>query len=269
MIKKAIIGGAAAVGLAGMLFGSEAVSYVRTSASWVKDSVRDSVPIEFEIERARKMLANLGPDIRQSMHVIAKEEAELKRLDREIGDVQEQLDTSRGHITRLRDDLASGQGQFRYAGHSYTSDQVKMDLANRFKRHQTKEATLVNLEKIHDARLKSLSAARQNLEGLIAAKRQLEVEVENIEARRKMVAATQTTCEYHFDDSQISRVRQLLGQLETRLEVEEEMMHVEGKMQNEIPLGEPVPDDIVDQVTRYFEGPEVQLAETADVAESR
>ena len=78
---------------------------------------------------------------------------------------------------------------------------MQTDLANRFERYKTSEATLASLKEIRDARQKSLAAARQKLEGMLAAKRQLQVEVENLEARMQMVAAAKTTSNYQFDEA--------------------------------------------------------------------
>ena len=42
---------------------------------------------------------------------------------------------------------------FEYAGRVYTAERVRMDLANRFERYQTGQATLNSLREIHTARL--------------------------------------------------------------------------------------------------------------------
>ena len=154
---------------------------------------------------------------------------------------------------RLKDDAASGKSVFRYAGRSYSIDQVKLDMSNRFQRFKTAEATLESLRKIHRARENSLNAARQKLEGMLAAKRQLLVEVENLEAQRQMVAAAQTTSNYHFDDSKLGRVKELISDLQIRLDTEKKLVEAEDYFHDEIPIEENSPDDIVDQVTSYFE----------------
>jgi nicotinate-nucleotide pyrophosphorylase len=125
-------------------------------------------------------------------------------------------------------------------------------MASRFDRYKTSEATLGSLKQVHDARLKSLAAARQQLEGMLSQKRQLQVEVENLEARNQMVAAAQTTSQYQFDDSQIGRVKELVQNLKTRLEVSEKMVNAETEFQGEIPLDKASPQNIVDQVSDYF-----------------
>ncbi|MEX0710927.1 MAG: hypothetical protein WD278_01170 [Pirellulales bacterium] len=254
MIKKLVIGGVAAGLIGAVVFGREAASYFGTPAGWVKDSVKDSVPIDFEIDRARRMVRDLVPDIRKNMHVIAKEEVEVGRLEKQISDAEERLAKDRSELMRLKDDLSTGQNVFHYAGRRYSSDQVKIDLSNRFERFKTNDATVASLRDMHNARQRSLEAARQKLENMLAVKRQLEVDVEHLEARLKMVEAAQTTSDYRFDDSQLSRAKELIGNLRTRLEVAEKLVNAEGYFHDEIPLSEPAADNIVEEVADYFSG---------------
>lgn len=252
MIKKAVISAAAVLLIGGFFFGRDLLSYATTSAGWIRDSVKEQVPIEFEIERARKMVQDLVPDIRKNFRIIAKEEVEIARLNRQIDSAQQRLAAEKSNILRLKTDLESDQPTFQYASRTYSRDQVKTDLSRRFERYKTNEATLASLEEMRLAREGSLDAARQKLEAMLAAKRQLEVEVENLEAKLKMFEAAQATSEYAFDDSRLSRVKELIGDLHKRLEVAQKMVDSEGQFHGEIPLSEPVPDEIIDQVTEYF-----------------
>jgi predicted nucleic acid-binding Zn-ribbon protein len=261
MVKKVILGGAGAGMLCLVLFGREAVSYVGTTAGWFKDSVKSSVPVEFEIDRARRMVKDLVPDIRKNMHVIAQEEVEVERLDKQIACAETRQEKDRGDLTRLKADLSTGKEVFHYAGRSYSADQVKIDLANRFERFKTHDATLASLKEMHQARQRSLEAARQKLEGMLVAKRQLEVDVEHLEARLKMVEAAQTTSDYKFDDSQLSRAKELVSDLRTRLDVAEKLVNTEDYLRDEIPLAESAPENIVEEVTEYLNGNRAQVAE--------
>lgn len=269
MIKKTLFLGSAAL-LAGSLFlGRDVFSYVGTSVGWVKDSVKSSVPVEFEIERARKMVKDLVPDIRKNMHLVAKEEVEVERLSKQIADNERRLDGERAEILKLNNDVASGQATLQYAGHKYTAAQVKVELANRFDRFKLQDATLVSLRDMHQVRQKSLEAAKQKLDGMLVAKRQLGVEVENLEARLKMLEARQTTSNYKFDDSRLSRAKELIGDLRSRLSVEERVADVEGAYQPEISVSEAAAaEDIVDQVTSYFADKQPSEAQTAQAAPS-
>jgi chromosome segregation ATPase len=253
MIKKTVITAAAALVVSLFFLGRDMVSYVRTSAGYVQNSVTDSVPMEFQIARARGMIDDLVPEIRKNMHVIAKEQVEVENLDKQIAGAQKRLAKDKEEILRLKTDAESHKPAFEYAGRTYTAEQVKQDLANRFDRYKTSEATLGSLRDIYRARQKSLDAAQQKLEGTLAAKRQLYVEVENLQARLQMIAAAQTTSQYNFDESRLGRVRALITDLKTRLDVSEKLVNVEGQFHDQIPLDETAPTNITEQVSNYFQ----------------
>ncbi|HIQ20837.1 MAG TPA: hypothetical protein EYH34_06340 [Planctomycetes bacterium] len=259
MIKKMVVTTGVIVLVALIFFGRDAISYVRTSAGYVRDSVESSVPLEFQIDRARQLVGDLVPEIRRNMHLIAKEEVEVEHLRRRIAAAESELEEDRQEILRLKADLAEGKPVYTYSGRRYTAEEVKADLAHRFKRYQTSEATLTSLRQICEARQKSLDAARRKLEGMLAEKRQLEVELENLQAQLQMVAAAKTTCDYQFDDSRLGRAKELIAELRKKLEIEATLVHAEDSFHDEIPLDESPPEDIVEQVSRYFEeGPEAE-----------
>jgi hypothetical protein len=155
-------------------------------------------------------------------------------------------------LLRLKADLATGKEAFQYGGRTYSPDEVRTDLASRFERFKTGEATAASLSDIRNARQKSLTAARQKLEGMLASKRQLQVEVENLEARLQMIAAAKATSNYQFDDSRLGRVKELVTNLRTRLDVAEKVVNAEVYYHDEIPLEKTTPENIVQQVDEHF-----------------
>ncbi len=263
MIKKTLITVGGLSLLMVLFFGRDAVSYVRTSYGWVRDSVKSQVPVEFEIERARRMVKNLVPDIRRNMHVIAQEEVEIERLDKQIVRTTATMDKERGEIMKLKGDLATVQPVYHYGGRTYSVAQVKVDLANRFERYKTHDATLASLRDMQAVRRKSLDAARQKLDGMIAAKRQLEVDVENLEAKYKTVQVAQTSAPFNIDDSELGRVKDLIAEVRTRLNVAEKLVNAECDFDGEIPVTAGQTENIVDQVTEYFnsQATDAQVAE--------
>jgi chromosome segregation ATPase len=267
MIKKTLFVGAAVLLLVALFAGRGMVSYATTAFDKVEDGFKRSVPVKFEIERARRMLQDLAPEIERNMHVIAREEVEVARLERDLARQEKQLAKSQDEIFRLKGDLESGNSHFVYAGRSYSAFEVKTDLASRFQHHKTVEATVDQLKKVMRARENGLQAAREKLEGMLAAKRQLAVEIENLEARLKMVEVAQTTSEFNFDDSQLARTRELIGEIGTRLDVSEKLLNQHVQLADRIPLDEESVenDDVLDAVTRYFSEP--RAAEV--VADSR
>lgn len=256
MIKRAILGTGIALVLTLVFVGRDAWSYVRTSLGYVKDSVHDSVPIAFQIERARQMIKDLEPEVRKNMHLIAKEEVEVERLQKQVADLEARLAKEEEGLKKLHADAKSGKTSFEYGGRKYSLDEVRADMSCRFERLKTGQATLKSLREIATARSKSLAAARQKLEGMLAARRQLKVDVENLEARVEMIAAAQTTSDYSFDDSQLGRVKGLVNDLRTRLDVTERLVGSEATFHDEIPVTQPAPANIVDQIGAYLAKPQ-------------
>ncbi len=128
MLKKAILIGLVGVGSAAAVATTGAWSYVRTGVSTASESVRGSVPIEWEIKRARQMIADLKPEIAKNLQVVAREEVGVKNLAHQISDKEAQLAKGRDDIMRLKSDLESGSVRFVYAGRSYSGDQVRRGL---------------------------------------------------------------------------------------------------------------------------------------------
>jgi len=252
MLRKSLIGVGGLTLLLGLVFGRDMFSYVRTTVGWVNSTVKDAVPVQFELERARKMIQDLEPEISRHKREIAREELDLRKLAEQVKEDEQKLTKNWSEIEILRTDLARGDSNFVYAGHSYTAKQVETDLTSRFERYQTKEATLQKLSKIVDARERGLTAAQEKLKAMIAAKRQLEVEVENLEARQKMVEVAKATSEFVIDDSQLSRTRQLLTDIESRIEVDAQLVNADDIVLDEIPVGAPAESaKILDRITEY------------------
>jgi chromosome segregation ATPase len=263
MIKKAILGTMVVLVLTFVLLGRGAWSYVRTSLGYVKESVHESVPIGFQIDRARQMIRDLEPEVRKNMHLIAKEEVEVEKLQKQVTDLEARLTKEEEELKKLHADVKSGKTSFEYGGRKYNAEQVRSDMACRFDRLKTGQATLKSLREIYTARSKGLDAARQKLEGMLAARRQLKVDVENLEARMHLIAAAQTTSSYSFDDTQLGRVKELVNDLRTRLDVTERLVGTEATYRDEIPVNEPTPANIVEQVGEYFAKPPAETAVAA------
>ena len=71
-LRRVALASAAAIGL--YTFGGGAASYLTTASRLVSDSVSDRIPVEFELQRARTMIGEMIPDIKENMIVIAQEE---------------------------------------------------------------------------------------------------------------------------------------------------------------------------------------------------
>lgn len=256
MLKKSILG----LGLAGLIgvfvFGHEAVSYFRTGCNNIGSVIKAEVPVEFEMERAKTLVDQLVPDIRQCMHVVAEQQVDIEQLQMQLADKESDLGKQKQAILALRTDLASGKGTFIYARYSYSADDVKRDLASRFERFKAAEEVLAADRKILSAREQTLVANRQKLDGMMQAKKELEVKLEQLQARIQTVKAAETVSKLAIDDSNLSHARKLISDLNKQLDVKQKMLDVEGKFIGLIPVDTitPVaaPVDLDKQIDAYF-----------------
>ena len=256
MIRKTLFGTAILVGLGALVFGRDVFSYARTCGSSVRDAVKSEVPIDFEVERARKMIETLVPDIRHSMHIIAEQQVDIEHLTAEMDRKSEELGSQKRAILALREDLTSGNSTFRYASRTYTADDVKRDLATRFERFKVAEETFQRHDQILRAREKALAANQKKLEGMLVSKQDLEVQIEQLEARMKALQAAETVSTLELDHSQLARAKKLIRELNKQLDVKERVLDAEGKFTGLIPVeskaGAESSADIALRIDEYF-----------------
>jgi chromosome segregation ATPase len=252
MIKKLFLGSLATAAVAGGLITTGAWSYVRCGVNEASQVVKDSVPIEWELKRARQMIEDLRPEIAKNMQVVAKEEVSVQRLGEEITNKKNVLVKSRSEIMRLKDDLKSGSTHFVYAGRKYSEGQVRDDLSNRFKQFQVHEQTTQKLTDVLTARERNLDAARRKLDEMLSAKRELEVQVENLQARLTMVQVAQASNPVSIDDSHLSSTRQLLDEIRTRIDVAETLNASDGVMLGSIQIDTTETSDVLQEIADYF-----------------
>ncbi|MEM8666210.1 MAG: hypothetical protein AAGG48_01755 [Planctomycetota bacterium] len=253
MLKKAMLTGGVVALLSSVTLGVPLFSYARCGVDWLRSSANEAMPVEWELKRARQMIADLRPEIQNNAKRIAHEKVEVARLEKQLQDSDERLAKAQSDITRLTADLESENQYYTYAGRTYTSVQVKNDLANRFKRFKTRRATADKLEQMLTARQSSLRAANERMDAMLNAKRQLEVEVENLQARLGALRVAQTSSQLNLDDSQLSKTRELLDEIATRIDVEEETVRVDVEYFGEIDLDEPTEEALLDEISSYFQ----------------
>jgi chromosome segregation ATPase len=256
MLKKAIVGTVAAATVGSLMFGTDAVSYVTTGYNEVRDAVRSEVPIEFELERARDEVDKIVPKIHKSLHVIAEQQVEVENLKETIAHKVAALEDQEEAILALNEDLKSGDTQFVYAGHRYTSKEVQRDLSERFNRFKVAEETLQAQKEILAAKEKALTTHSATLEDMLSQKKNLEVQLERLEAKMRTVEARKQVCSLEIDDSQLAKAKSLIAEIDKKLDVEARLLDAEGNFAGLIPVETKteVPVDISDQVAKYFDG---------------
>ncbi len=260
-VKLGVIGTVGFGLLGGLLFGKDVVSYVKSSAKGVRTAVKESVPIEFELRRARDMLEDIIPEMHANIRLIAQEEVEVAALKGEIGKAREALQDEQTRIKTLRIALEQPQARYRFAGREYDRYEVKEDLATRFERYKENELVLASKVRLLDSREKSLSAAMQLLEKTRSQKRILENRIEALASQYRLVKAASVGSQIQVDNGKLARTEKLIAEIQKRLDVAERVLAHESKFIESIPVDTVVESDLVAQVDEYFESREGEASD--------
>ncbi|MFN9750405.1 MAG: hypothetical protein ACK57U_03355 [Planctomycetota bacterium] len=266
MLKKATFMGLGLLLVGGLLFGSRIGPYAQTAVKKIRNTAEQSVPLTFQIDAARDQLKKIEPEIKNMVWQIAKEKAEIKRLEREVETHNASLTKKHEELLTLRNHLKSGETVYVATnGKAYTNARVEEDLRHRFSMYQTAEKTVDKSEQILDLRRKSLEQALAKLEQAQVHQRELEIELENLNARQRMVDVAKTASSINIDDSQLARTKSLIDEISAKIDAEEEMLNLAPKYLGEIPVSEgdvSADGDIAAEIDAYFsEGAEANLAD--------
>ena len=252
--------------LGGLLFGKDLVSYVSSSAKSVRTVVKDSVPIEFELRRARDLLEDIIPEMHANIRLIAQEEVEVAALKVDITKSEESFKEEKGRIAKLRNALEVQQAQYHFGGREYPRSYVKEDLANRFERFKESEIVLASKRRLLTTRENSLHAAMNLLEQTRGRKRVLKDKIESLASQYRLVKAASIGSNIQVDNSKLAQTEKLISQIKRRLDVAERVLAHESQFVQAIPVDAVAEADLLTQVDEYFQIKEKNptLASAAD-----
>jgi chromosome segregation ATPase len=259
MWKKLTVGaivGVAVLALLSFTFGARRVkSYISTACAKFVDGAQSEVPLEFEIERLKHETAQLTPDMRKHLSVIAEEMVAVDNLKKDIADEHLQQDARKRNILSMKEDLKSGQEKVSYDGRTYSARRVKEKLVQDLAAYDRCEKELANKERLLEAREKALDAAREQLAVMKSRKQELEIKLAELEAKVKTLRLAQSESKVQLDDSRLAHINASIAEIENRLKVDEKTVELQDKY-----LSDPIPvekkekstDQLIKDVENHF-----------------
>ena len=255
MIKVGVMGTAAALLVGGLVFGRDLASYVRSSSRCVSDVMKDNVPIEFELRRARDLLEDIVPEMQANIRAIAEQEVEIASLRGEIDENQRAVAEARSQVGKVRDCLARAGDSFSVGRVTYTRDELKEDLSRRFERTREAEMVLAGKKRLLSNREKSLAAAMQLFEKTRGQRAMLENQIAALESQHKMVQLASVGTGVQVDHSKLAQTEQLIAQIKKQLDVAERVLAHKAKFVDSIPVETTVNEkDLLNEVDSYLAG---------------
>jgi peptidoglycan hydrolase CwlO-like protein len=269
MLKKLLIGGGTVATLAALIFGKDVVSYARTAWSATRDAVKSEVPLEFQVQRARTSVKELMPAIQTKLKTIAEQQVEVEHQTREIARRSEDLQRQKEEMLTLKRDLATEQVSYRYGGRAYSADEVRHDLRTRFDRFKVAESLVQHDQQILEMREQALRGHERQLDEMLAQKKELETQVEQLDARLQTIRAEQTVSAPDLDESALAGAKQLIAEVNKQLDVQEKLLDAQGKFVGVIPVEtKPIVDvgNVTAEIDQYFNKPTGNEATSAPKA---
>ena len=252
-LKKSVLIVTGVFVIGGLLFGKDVVSYVSSSAKSVQSAVKDAVPIEFELCRARDLLEEIIPEMHANIRLIAQEEVEVAALKTDIEKSTKSFNEEKARIAKLRDALEVQQATYYFGGKEYPRSYVKEDLSNRFERFRESELVLASKQRLLTTREKSLQASMSLLEQTRSRKRLLEDKIESLASQYRLVKAASIGSEIQVDNSKLAQTEKLITQIKKRLDVAERVLAHESQFVQVIPVDAVAEEDLLTQVDEYFQ----------------
>lgn len=214
--------GVVAVGL--FVFGTDVFSYVTTSARSVQTAVKDNVPIEFELQRARDMIEQILPELQANIRLIAQEEVEIASLEKEIARSAEDLEKQQRGIAQLRGRLDTQQVSFNVNKANYSREQLTERLAHRFERYKESKTAMAGRDRLLEARRRSLAAAEQMLDRARQQKGELEQKIEGLVAQHRLIQSSAVAVDLQVDGRRLNKADHLIRDIEKRLDVAQRVL---------------------------------------------
>jgi len=253
----------------GLLFGRDLVSYVGTSARSVRSAVKQAVPIEFELQRARNLLDQIIPEMHANVRLVAQEEVEVAGLKKDIERSRQELAEEKQRIQKLSALLTVQRTDYTLGGRQYAHRQVKQELARRFDRYKEAHVVLAGKVRLLEAREQSLAAAMQMLERTRSRKAMLEDQIEALEGKYRLIKAAAVGSKVQLDHSKLAQTEKLIAQIKKRLDVAERVLSHEAQFIQPIDVDTIDEKDLLTQINEYFASPssEEPRAVSSDQAE--
>jgi len=272
-IKWIVVGGIGLALAGGFIFGKDLVSYVRCSAKSVRTAVKDSVPIDFELARARDLLDDIIPEMQANVRLIAQQEVEIANLKADVAQSQKALSEEQIRVQKLRNCLATSQVSFTFGGLNYTRDQLKEDLARKFDHFREAEVILIGKTRLLENREKALVAGVQAIERTRAQKALLENKIEALEGQYRLVQAASVGSNLAIDTSKIAQTEKVIAQVKKQLDIAERVLAHEARFTESIPVDAVNEKDLMMAVDEHFSTPrrdaQAEHSTPAAVEESR
>ena len=246
----------------GVVFGKDLCSYLTSGSRLLQTAAKDSVPIDFQLARARDLVDDVIPEMQANVRLVAQQEVEIAGLREEIAGAHQSLNGERAKLTKLRECLATSDVSFSIGNATYDRDDVKQELSRKLDLVREAEVVLSGKDRLLDNRQKSLAAAIQMLERTRAQKSLIEGQIASLESQHRLIQAASVGSGAQIDTSKLAQTQRLISDIKKQLDVSERVLAHESR------FVEPMVIDVVDEKEVTRQADEYLASKSADKSAS-
>jgi chromosome segregation ATPase len=260
LIKWGVVLTAVGAALLYITFGTSAPSYVGAALGKARDSVKEAIPIDFEIQRSARLIQKIEPQIQECLRDVAVGEVELADLRDSIGEMEKRSEVLHAKLLRRKGMLESGEAVYYVAGLRMQRSRLENDLERVFEDYRNLQSLIKTKHRLLKNQEKSLVAARRKLEAVLAERAHLKDMLKSLKTQKRQVdALAAQSRKFELDDSSLVQARQSLKEVKKRLDVAQKMLEADlinlSDLDEEGVSPSTRPDrDIVQEVNSYLRG---------------
>jgi chromosome segregation ATPase len=237
---------------------TDAGSYVSTLWDQCKTTATKQVSLEFEIERIRKDIDKLIPDMKANLGTLAREMVAVETLRDDIASTRVNLEKQKVKLNEMKDALQSDVSPVVFNGRAYKADRLREMLVADLTACKRCEESVQYKEQLLEAKERAVDSAKEQLGTIRAQKQELEVQLAQLEAEIKTVRVAQARSKVQLDDSRLAKVKASIQDVRNRLKVEVREAELVGEfVPQEAPIVQPkvkTNDQVLAEVDAYLNG---------------
>jgi chromosome segregation ATPase len=220
----------------------------------VQNAVKNSIPLKFELQRARDMLEEIIPEMHTNIKLIAQEEVEIAALKSDIERSEELLVKAEHRIEKLRNMHTLHKASYRFNSQTVDRQQLTGELAHRFEQFTEAQVIVESKRRLLSARKQSLQGALKLLEKTRSQKTILASKIETLESQHRLVQAASVGAPVKIDNTKLAQTEKLLVHIKKRLDVAERILAHQAHFVDPLALDEQPIDEaeLLSQIDYYF-----------------
>jgi chromosome segregation ATPase len=213
--------------------------YARTAWAKARTTVQGQIPLEFQLETIRNECAQLLPDMKRHISLVAAETVAVESLRDEVATIEGNLEKQKEIVRTMTEELRNGKNQVvSYGGKKYSSEGFQNQLALKLLAAKQCTENLKAKEQLLEAKEKGLEAAKLQLTSMRNQKATLEVQIAQLEAELKTLRLAQCKSDFQLDDSRLTNIKAALADVRNQMKVMKTTANMMAQFEGDIQASE-------------------------------